>query len=148
MLENKEIIKSLKNSISIIEYNKEKIEKEYHIIIGKMLGYPKCCVDNFNGDKIFNENDCFLGTGFRPCIECSKLGKNKIIKKINENRLIKEKFPIQNGSFYEEIKNIECFTEEDKELVKKFSSYSKYISKIGGIIFEIEGVNFRKIEDR
>jgi hypothetical protein len=60
-------------------------------INGKIAGYPQCCIDYFESNKVhclerFKKfpNHSLLGTGFVPCPKCMELTSNMTRKQIAE----------------------------------------------------------------
>lgn len=78
-------------------------QKPRWTLIGKLLGYPECCIESFISDFEQNLNKPreprpFDGTGFLPCLSCvdkiNEHGKAFFVKQINSRRDPRlDKFP-------------------------------------------------------
>lgn len=129
-------------------------EQPYFAIVGKICGFPDCCVNNFclniskKGNKKEFDSHPMCGTGYVPCDKCYEPSKNKekfIAETINKNRILKEKFPeskLQESEAFFSFCLIELFKEEKIEqsdffnLVKNYSDYPDFFFNINKMLSE------------
>ena len=131
---NKEL--SLKNLIKkkkslLHEFNE--IRNEAMPALGKYLGYPSCCINefsnNFGKKKIVKRK--LSGTGYVPCFYCNQKTTNELLLEIRRNRICPDEFPNNyseiNVSF---LNNFKRLTEEEKKIIYIWIEKGKDINEV------------------
>jgi hypothetical protein len=59
---------------------------DYWDRVGKLLGYPECCVKDFLIPMLPRRRSVFSGTGFIPCEACNNRDQAELWREINNNR--------------------------------------------------------------
>lgn len=69
-------------------------EEDYTRKLGKYLGFPDCCVDEFTTEDFVQGRRKLCGTGYVPCKTCNE-GKTEqeLVEVINHNRFCPDEFP-------------------------------------------------------
>jgi hypothetical protein len=62
--------------------------------MGKMFGYPECCIAEFCIVEIPRPIRQFNGTGYLPCAECNKKTEQELLDVIAKNRKFPKPFPL------------------------------------------------------
>ena len=76
--------------------------KQKWIAFGERMGYPSCCIDAFyHGTQVKGDKNMYEGTGFTPCVDCSKKSTKEVVNHIDTHRRVEFPFP--------------CDTAEEKE---------------------------------
>lgn len=64
-------------------------------VLGKYLGYPSCCINdfmkNFGRKKVISRK--MSGTGYIPCVNCNKKTEKELLLEINNKRICPTAFP-------------------------------------------------------
>lgn len=99
MLKDEETKQFIKEKDCIIQDMKI-ISKESMLVLGKALGFPKCCttefVDNFDDLPNFPPRK-LNGTGYIPCKNCNENNnEQELINEINAARAYKYTFPTKH----------------------------------------------------
>ena len=61
-------------------------------LFGIYLGFPKCCINQFENDWHIPTPFPLYGTGYVPCKKCCKKSSTSLIKTIKKNRILRLAF--------------------------------------------------------
>lgn len=89
-----EAVKSLIKEKNNILKELDLISKEGVSTLGKYLGYPSCCTDEFvSGSRSHIGGRKLEGTGYIPCKKCNNKTEEELLNTIKENRICPTNFP-------------------------------------------------------
>lgn len=139
---NKEL--SLKNLIKkkkslLFEFNE--IRNETMPVLGKYLGYPPCCVNefsnNFRKKKISKRK--LSGTGYVPCFYCNKKTTEELLSEIRKNRICSDEFPNNyNNINVSMVNKTEKLTNNEKKIIYIWVEKGKVLNEV------LEKINSKK----
>jgi hypothetical protein len=69
-------------------------QKEHFKKMGRMFGYPECCINDFLIVELPRRQSEFTGTGYVPCEVCSKKSRQELLDVIAINRKFPKPFPL------------------------------------------------------
>lgn len=69
-----------------------------YVQFGLLFGFPKCCIKSFMSGMNYStrpdlHNTYWDGTGFCPCVDCSKRPVSEVVSEIQKNRILETPFP-------------------------------------------------------
>jgi hypothetical protein len=76
-----------------VKINISEEQKQHFIKMGKLFGYPQCCIDEFLVLDIPRPIRKFNGTGYLPCAKCNEKSEQEMLDIIAKNRTFPLPFP-------------------------------------------------------
>lgn len=136
---NNENLKLLRKKKKIIIKELEQMRGEAMPVLGKYLGYPSCCINDFMNN--FGRKNVIMrklsGTGYIPCQNCNKKTENELLFEINKKRICPTIFPNDLDKIdMSNVMKTALLSELEKNLLIEWDQKGNFLNEILEIINE------------